>query len=134
MSLTVTTIIFLLLIIGGFLFESFVFQLHFLTTGKNYKKYHYSLSRFIYYLIVPITATIFVVSQAGFYLLNIFLIFSLVGTILEWLAGFAYHMVVGQRLWTYHRYTLGGYTSLFSVPLWGVGGILFWLLVQIFVY
>ena len=133
MSLAIITIIFLGLVIGGFLLESLAFQFHFLTTGKHYKKYHFTFARYLYYLIAPITAVIFAVSQAGMYLLNIFLIFSLVGTILEWLAGFAYHMIVGQRLWTYHRYSIGGYTSLFSIPLWGLGGILFWLLVKIFV-
>lgn len=133
MSLFAITTIFLGLVIGGFLLESLAFQFHFLTTGKHYKKYHFTFGRYLYYLIAPITAVIFAISQSGIYLLNIFLIFSLVGTILEWLAGFAYHMIVGQRLWTYHRYSVGGYTSLFSIPLWGLGGILFWLLVKIFV-
>lgn len=132
MSSTTITVIFLSLIVGGFLLESLAFQFHFLLFGKHYKKYHYTFARFIYYLLVPVTATIFAISQAGFYLLNVFLVFSFVGVVLEWLAGFAYHMVVGQKLWTYHRYSLGGYTSLFSVPLWGVGGVLFWLLVRIF--
>lgn len=133
MTLVVVTIIFLALIIGGFLVESLAFQFHFLITGKNYKKYHFHFSRYIYYLIAPVTATIFAISQTGIYLLNVFLVFSVIGTLLEALAGFAYHMVVGQRLWTYHRYSLAGYTSLFSVPLWGIGGILFWLLAKIFV-
>ena len=126
-------LVFLILIIVGFLLESNIFQYHFLKTGKKFKTYHYSFGRYLYYLITPTTATLYAIFSTGEpELLFIFFVFSLLGTILEWLAGFAYHMIVGQRLWTYHRHSLGGYTSFLSVPLWGVGGVLFWLLVQIF--
>lgn len=133
MTYTSIALIFLFLIIFGFLFESFIFQTHYLLTGKKFKTYHYSFGRYFYYLIIPFSAVAFaLIATSDINLLLVFFTFSLLGTALEWLAGFAYQMIVGQKLWTYHRHSIGGYTSFLSVPLWGIGGVLFWLLVQIF--
>jgi len=73
------------------------------------------------------------IQRTGSQLLLVCLSFALVGTFLEWLIGFFYHKIVGQKLWTYHRYSLSGYTSLLSIPLWGLAGALFWLLAKIFI-
>jgi len=62
----------------------------------------------------------------------VFLIFAGVGTALEWLVGFSFHMVMGQRLWTYYKYNINTYTSLLSIPLWGIAGVFFYLLVKYF--
>lgn len=127
-------IIFLLLIVFGFVAESLYFQNRILAKNKKLKTYHFNTGRYIYYLITPVTALTFAfIATTSIKLLYVFFVFSLLGTFLEWLAGFAYHMIVGQKLWTYHRYSIGGYTSLLSMPLWGIGGVLFWLLVQIFI-
>lgn len=127
-------IIFLLLIVFGFVAESLYFQNGILAKNKKLKTYHFNTGRYIYYLITPVTALTFAfIATSSIKLLYVFFVFSLLGTFLEWLAGFAYHMIVGQKLWTYHRYSIGGYTSLLSMPLWGIGGVLFWLLVQIFI-
>jgi hypothetical protein len=128
MEFTSVTLIFLLLIIGGFLIESFVSQIHYFIFKKGFKKYHYKFSRYLFYLLFPILALIFSFAFTASRVFYVFIVFSVIGTVLEWLAGFAYHMVVGQRLWTYHRFSIGGYTSLFSIPLWGLGGVLFYLL------
>ena len=74
-----------------------------------------------------------VVLRVGASLIYVFLIFSLVGTFLEGLIGYFYHNIVGQRLWTYHRYALKGYTSFLSIPIWGLGGAMSWLLAKIFI-
>lgn len=125
--------IFLGLIVGGLLVEVLFSQFHYLFTKKHYKKYHYSFSRYLFLLLFPLLATFFIFSQAGLKLLHVFLVFALAGTILEWLVGFSFHMVVGNRLWTYSRYSINKYTSLLSIPLWGLLGILFWLLAQVFI-
>lgn len=125
-------LIFLSLLVGGFFLEALVGQFHHFIYKKPYKKYHYSFARYIFFLLFPITAFIFVLAQIGLEVLTVFLSFSLIGTFLEWLSGFSYHMSVGQRLWTYHRYSIGSYTSFLSIPLWGLGGVLFWLLVSVF--
>jgi hypothetical protein len=125
--------IFFGLIIGGVLFEVVLSQAHYFLTKKHYKQYQYSFDRYLFLLLFPLTATFFIASQVGFTLFYVFLAFMIVGSILEWLVGFSYHMVVGQRLWTYHRYGITTYTSLLSLPLWGFAGVLFWLLARVFV-
>lgn len=128
MGIISTITIFLALIIGGLIIESVFAQFHYLVYNRHFKEYHFKFSRYLFYLLFPTLAIIFSFIYTSSTVIYIFLIFSLVGTALEWLAGFAYHMVVGQRLWTYHRFSIGGYTSFLSLPLWGLGGILFWLL------
>lgn len=67
------------------------------------------------------------------FLLNIkvlilFLISSLVGFAFEYIIGLTYHKTMHERLWCYDRLNINGYTSLLSVPFWGMGGIVFGLL------
>ena len=120
-----TILIFSGLIVGGFIIESIISQTHFLLYKKHFKKYHYKFGRYLFYLLFPLTALLFSFFFQGLKVVSMFVLFSLVGVLAEWLAGFTYHMVMGQRLWTYHKYSIGGYTSLFSLPLWGIIGILF---------
>lgn len=95
------------------------------------KKYHhFSIIKYLYLLLFPLIATVIIINFHGISLLKVFVIFAVVGTFLEWLIGLAYHKIVGQRLWTYHRFGLSGYTSLLSIPIWGLGGILFYLLAK----
>ena len=66
-------------------------------------------------------------------ILFIFLASCLVGPVLEWLVGFAYHRTLGEPLWTYKRLNISGYTSWLSIPLWGLVGVFFYFLALIFV-
>lgn len=131
MNINSIVIIFLALTIGGLTIEAVFTQFHYLLFRKHFKQYHFKFSRYLFYLLFPIIAIVYSLIYTGSTIIYIFLIFSVVGTALEWLAGFTYHMVVGQRLWTYHRFSIGGYTSLLSIPLWGLGGVFFWLLQKI---
>lgn len=124
--------IYLLMVVFGFLIEAFFSQTHFFLTKKHYKKYHYSFSRYLILLSLPIISTIFIYGIVGVTVLNVFVIFALAGTFLEWLVGFCFHMVVGQKLWTYNKYNIGTYTSYLSIPLWGIAGVFFYLLARFF--
>jgi uncharacterized membrane protein len=57
-----------------------------------------------------------------------FLVSSLIGLVGEYLIGFIYYKVLNEKLWVYKRLTLNGYSSLLSMPLWGIGGVVFWFL------
>ena len=120
------------IVVFGLVAESAFMTAYFRRTGHHYKEHHFLLSRYVMVLVTPLAAILVVASSAGWVLLNIVVVFAFMGTFLEWLIGWAYHHIVGQRLWTYHRYSIGGYTSLLSVPLWGLCGGLFWLLAAIF--
>lgn len=105
------------------LLETLLSKLHYRLTRKHYKEHHFSLAKYLFYLSFPLLGALLIVLFGNFSLLKVFLVFSGLGTFFEFLGGFAYQRVVGQRLWTYHRLSLGGYTSLLSLPLWGMAGV-----------
>ena len=124
--------IFLGMIVIGVLSEAFISQFHFFLTKKHFKKYHFSIGRYLFLLLFPLAATLYIASHVGFKLINTFIAFALVGPIIEWAIGFSYHMVVGEKLWTYDRYNINSYTSFLAIPIWGLAGVLFWLLARVF--
>lgn len=119
-------------VIFGVILEVIIAKVYLKLTNKRLKVNHHSFGRYIFLLIFPMLAVFIVIMRDGLAPLKVFLAFSLVGTFLEWLIGFSYHQVVGPRLWTYHKFSIKGYTSLLSIPLWGMGGVLFWLLAKAF--
>lgn len=123
--------LFLAMVVIGVVLEVIISQFHYIYTKKDFKKYHFSLARYFFLMLFPLIAVLVSTFQVGTTLIRAFLIFALVGTLLEWFVGFSYHMVLGQRLWTYYRYNIGTYTSLLSIPLWGLAGVVFWLLAKV---
>jgi hypothetical protein len=121
------------MVIGGVFLESLIMKLHFYITKKHYKEHHYAFGKYVFFLSFPLLALLVIFYLTGQTTINVFLIFSFFGTILEWCIGYAYYQVVGQRLWTYHRYSIGSFTSFLSIPVWGLGGVMFWLLAKVFV-
>ncbi len=61
-------------------------------------------------------------------ILALFLVSACFGFVLEYILGFVYHKTLNKKLWEYKRLSVGGYTSLLSIPMWGIGGCLFWFL------
>ena len=126
-------LLFILMLAIGVLLEVIIARIYNILTSKNLRSIHFTFGRYLFLMIIPIFTILLFGMKLKIALTEIFVTFSIVGTILEYLVGFSYHEIVGQRLWTYHRYSLKGYTSLLSLPLWGLGGVLFWLLAQAFV-
>ena len=124
-------LLFIALVAGGVFAEVVMFKLYvlFIRPRSSIKS---GLIKFCYLLSLPMLAVLVITQRIGIVVLYIFIISSLVGTLFEWLAGFAYEYVVGKRLWTYHDYTLNEYTSMLSIPLWGFAGVLLWLAAQVF--
>lgn len=128
------TLFLLLGILGvfGFLLELSFSRLHFALTKTHYKEHHFTFGKYLYLLLTP-TVLVFVLTvHLDLNLAAIFVSFAIFGTIAEWFLGFFYHKIVGQRLWTYHKYHIMHYTSFLSILLWGFAGIIFWFLLQIF--
>jgi len=127
-------IIFFLILSLGVLLIAFISQYKFFLTLKNPKKFPFSFIRYSLLMLFPIIAVIITYKKYGFPIIKVFIAFSIIGLVLEWLIGFSYQMIVGERLWTYHKYqTIGKYSSFLTIPIWGMAGVLFWLLSQIFV-
>ncbi len=93
---------------------------------------HFMLSRYIFLLSVPIITVLIMSYLVNIKLLYFFLIFSIIGTLIEYCIGLSYKTIVGQKLWTYHKYSVQGYTSLLSIPIWGLCGVLMYFLSVIF--
>jgi len=126
-------LIFFATIIISFILEILFSKLFYKITNNPYKTHHYSYGRYIYFLILPILVILYFIQGTKINIFAVFLSFSLLGTLAEWLLGFFYHRIVGQRLWTYHRYSITKYTSLLSIPMWGIAGLIFYLFIQIFI-
>lgn len=128
MSKVEIALLFILLCVLGLCVDLIVTKLHFLLSKTHFKEHHFSWSRYISMIIPLLLAVIFIVFAAGLSPLWVFLGFAVMGTAMEWLMGYAYYHIIGQRLWTYHRYALSGYTSLLVMPLWGLAGLIFWVI------
>ena len=126
-------IIFLAIIVFGIGIEVFLSQIYFKENGvrKKHKLVHFKFSRYVFLISVPMFAILFMTNIVGISIIKSFLIFAVFGTVLEYCIGYSYQIIVGQRLWTYHRYSVRGYTSLLSIPLWGLCGVMFYLLVKV---
>lgn len=123
---------YLLFLLIAMVFETLAFKIHYYVTKTHYKEHHYTFGKYLFFLTFPMLASLFLFYQHGWGLLKVFIGFAFTGTLLEWMIGWSYYNIVGQRLWTYHRYAITKYTSFLSIPLWGFAGVLFWIMVKLF--
>lgn len=122
--------IFVALVCVEFILESYLSRRYYATKSwwfRHVKLHHFSAVRYLFFFGIPFaTIAAYVFVHFNWSYIVVYMVFAAVGTALEWMIGYAYHGVVGQRLWTYHTYSIYGYTSFLSVPIWGFAGILFW--------
>lgn len=125
-------VIFLLSIMFSVGFEIILSKIYFQELGskKKHQIVHFKLSRYLFLISMPIIIMLLMSRLVGTSILKFFIFFAAIGTILEYCIGYSYEMIVGQRLWTYNRYSIKGYTSLLSIPLWGLFGALLYLLAK----
>jgi len=86
------------------------------------------------YIAILIWPTLLVLTLAYFIDKNIiilFLISSIIGFCLEYLLGLTYHKTLNKRLWRYDKFSVKGYTSWLTLPIWGIAGVIFWFLSKI---
>jgi len=78
-------------------------------------------------LSVPVLCSLGLAYFFGSKIILLFISSSITGFIFEYGLGLAYHKTLNKRLWVYNVSSLNGYTSWFTLPMWGVAGVLFWL-------
>lgn len=84
-------------------------------------------------LAAPILGVLGLILILGLQPLYVFIVGSFVGPALEWLVGLFYHKTIGSHLWIYERYPAPGrYTSYLTIPIWGFGLTLLWLIAKNF--
>lgn len=125
-------IVYILTFLASFILEVVIKKLHFNITRTHYKEHHFVLGKYVVSLLFPILAIIIIYSRLGSSIIYTFFASAILGTFLEWLCGWWFYHIMGTRLWTYHRYSITKYTSFLSIPLWGLAGIFFLLIVKLF--
>ena len=97
--------------------------------GHKIKRFRWS--EYIILLVVPVIGCLGLSYVYGIKIIYLFALSAIVGFTLEYSLGFAYHKTLNKHLWYYNRLSVGdGYTSLLTFPMWGVAGVVFWLLSQ----
>ena len=94
--------------------------------GRHTRKFRWR--EYAAMLTIPVACSIGLAYLFGPRVILFFLYSSVLGFILEYGVGFAYHKTLNRRLWTYSRLSINGYTSWLTLPIWGVAGVIFWLL------
>ena len=84
-------------------------------------------SEYLAIIFLPIASIIFLALYIDLKILNLYIISALAGFFLEYIIGLTYYKTLNRRLYKYKRFSIGGHTSLLSIPLWGIAGVLFWL-------
>ena len=132
MNITLTPLLYFMLVLVTFALEVGVRHIHFLITETHYKEHHFTISKYLLSIIFPFLSIFIIYLGLGSSVLYIFLASAALGAIAEWVIGWWFNKVMGVRLWTYHKYSIGAYTSFLSIPLWGVVGVLLFLVVKLF--
>ena len=94
--------------------------------GRQVKRFRWS--EYVALLATPVGICAYIAYVHGIKIVYLFVSSMVVGFLLEFSLGLAYHKTLNKRLWSYSRNSVGGYTSWLTLPMWGVAGIVFWLL------
>ncbi len=120
MVISVGTLLLLLSLIGVYLAYLY---------GRKVKRFRWR--EYALLLLVPVIGCLGLSYLYGVKVVYLFVTSALVGFALEYALGLAYHKTLNRHLWFYSRLSVGnGYTSLLTFPMWGVAGVVFWLLSQ----
>lgn len=92
---------------------------------KPRKNAQFSWLRYLLFLAYPLTLCSLLLIWLGAKYSIIFVASVILGIVGEYLVGYRYHQVMGQRLWLYRKFAINGYTSWLTIPLWGFAGLLF---------
>jgi len=124
-------IMFLTMFVIGFFLEVILVEGRYWFDKEHKNENHFTGWRYVFLLLFPILGLLLLAGTSGYSVIISYLVFGFVGMGLEALIGFAYHMVLGSRLWTYHRMEVFKYTSWLTIPIWGFIGTVFVLLEKV---
>lgn len=105
----------------------------YLTYLYGQKKSGFGWQKYIALLFTPTAIMAVLAFVIGIKILYLYLVSALVGFGLEYFLGFTYEKVFHRKLWTYDAtaYSIGEHTSLLTLPMWGLAGVVFWSLGKI---
>jgi len=114
----------------GFIFVVITFVGFYLAYLYGRKTKSFRWSEYIAIIIWPLLTVLGLAYFVSSKILSLFLISALAGFALEYIIGLTYYKTLNRRLWTYGRLSVGGHSSLLSIPLWGVAGVMFWFIAK----
>jgi len=123
-------LVYAIFVVGGLLLMTFFIESYFHFFPQK-KANHFTLVKYLLYIFFPTLGLVYFTYALGIEVLWFYLFSCLLGALGEWIAGYTYHKITGQRLWSYHKFLIGRYTSLLSTPLWGFCALVFWFLGRI---
>lgn|SRR3989338_1874196 len=112
----------------GFIFIVICFLGFYLSYLYGRKTRKFLWREYLAIIILPLLCVIYLSIFVDIRILNLFLLSGFVGFLLEYVIGLTFHKTLNRRLWEYKFYSINGYTSLLTVPVWGMAGIVFWLI------
>src|ERR1700683_132689 len=80
--------------------------------GRKTKRFRWS--EYFALICVPVLGSLALSFFYGIKIFYFFIASSIVGFLLEYVIGKAYHKTLNRRLWTYGKYSVEGYTSLLT--------------------
>ena len=92
--------------------------------GRNVKRFRWS--EYIAIIICPLISIAILIFTVDLMIFNLFIISMILGTSFEYLFGLVYEKTLNRKLWKYEKFSIHGYTSLLSIPVWGIAGVVFW--------
>ena len=110
---------------------AFVSSLGFYLAYKyGYRARKFKLKNYVLMMIAPTACCLALTFFFCWRIIELFFYSAVVGTVLEYGVGVVFQKIFHRNLWTYERFSIGGHTSYLSIPIWGVAGIVFWLLAK----
>jgi uncharacterized membrane protein len=92
--------------------------------GRKTKQFRWS--EYLAIIVWPLLCVLALAYFVDVKILTLFFASAFIGFVLEYVLGLTYHKTLNKKLWHYERLSVGGYTSLLSIPIWGVVGVVFW--------
>jgi hypothetical protein len=113
------------MLIGGILEYLFAFVLDIILHKPLRINKRFTLGKKVSFFSLPIWGILFIVFLHSQIYALIFLSSAVLGTILEAGMGRMTSRIYGAKIWVYKHGALGDYTSIYSIPYWGVAGVIF---------
>jgi uncharacterized membrane protein len=115
-------------IILGFIFLIVNLIGFYLAYLYGYKTKKFRWREYIAIIILPVASVFSLALLYGDKIISLYVLSCAIGFFLEYVIGLTYEKTLNKKLWVYKRLSVRGYTSLLSVPIWGVAGVVFWFL------
>lgn len=116
---------FLGMLLGGLLEYLFAFVFDLLLHKPLRINKRFTLGKKISFFSLPIWGILFVVFLHSKEYALIFFYSAAIGTFLEAGMGKMTSRIYRAKIWVYKQGALGDYTSIYSIPYWGVAGVIF---------